>query len=234
MSADGSGEGNLPVQSVLEMRQKDYDNNQIIQELQNQGYSSSQIFDALNKADMREIDDGGGSEPKGQKRSAQQQSSQSPQGSSRSRGRSTRSSSRSSQGSNEELIEEIIEEKWHDLVDKLQVVIDWKERSERRLQDLETRVDEVDQSIERLQKSMGDRLEDYDDTMKDVQSDVKAMEDTFSEALPAFTENVSKMQAVLERFGASGASPSNPTEGQDESQDEDGVFEPVSGNTGDA
>jgi DNA-binding transcriptional MerR regulator len=219
MSAGESGEDNLPVQSVLEMRQKDYDNNQIIQELQDQGYSSSQIFDALNKADMREINDRGGSEPKGEQRSSQQSPARN--------GRANRGGSRSTQGSNEELIEEIIEEKWHDLVDKLQVVIDWKERSERRIQDLESRVSELDQSLERLQKSMGDRLEDYDDTMQDVQSDVKAMEDTFSEALPAFTENVSKMQALLEEMESDRVSSAEGDHGDD--GEANGGYETVSG-----
>lgn len=179
MTGEQGGAGGDPVDAVMSMREDGYDNNQIIQELQQQGYSSSDIFDALNEADMREIDDGG---------SEAQQRSQAP---------SPSSSTRTADASDEELIEEIIEEKWHDLVDKLQVVIDWKKKSEKRLSDMEDEVKSLKDSVEQVQKSVGDRLEDYDGTMKDVRRDVQAMEKTFSDALPKFTENVSEMSALL-------------------------------------
>lgn len=68
------------------------------------------------------------------------------------------------------------------------------------MSDIESKVDQLDNEVDRLQNSVGDRLESYDATMKDVKSDVSAMEDTFGEALPAFTENVSKMRELIEEL----------------------------------
>ena len=42
----------VPVNPVIAMRSQGLDNNQIIQNLQREGYSSSQIFEAMNQADM--------------------------------------------------------------------------------------------------------------------------------------------------------------------------------------
>jgi len=180
----------LPVSDVIEMRKQGQDNNQIIQALQDQGYSSSDIFDALNQADMQEMEE---------EKQQQKQQAQAPSPSSHKR----------SNASQEELIEEIIEEKWHDLVDKLQVVIDWKEQSEQRLAEMEQEVKSLRDSVEQVQKSVGDRLEDYDGTMKDVRRDVQAMEKTFSDALPKFTENVSELRAVVEAVKSDGDSSAN-------------------------
>src|SRR3989338_10085993 len=43
-SAPGS-----PLEQVMVMKQRGMDNNQIVQELERQGYNSSQIFDAMNQ-----------------------------------------------------------------------------------------------------------------------------------------------------------------------------------------
>src|SRR3989338_3417622 len=42
----------LPIDQVMVLRQRGMDNNQIIQELERQGYNSSQIFDALNQVNL--------------------------------------------------------------------------------------------------------------------------------------------------------------------------------------
>ena len=41
-----------PIDQVMVMRQRGMGNDQIIQELERQGYNSSQIFDALNQASL--------------------------------------------------------------------------------------------------------------------------------------------------------------------------------------
>ena len=41
-----------PIEQIMVLKQQGMDNNQIIQELESQGYNSSQIFDALNQANI--------------------------------------------------------------------------------------------------------------------------------------------------------------------------------------
>ena len=43
----------VPTDLVIQMKQQGMSNNQIIQNLQGNGYSSSQIFDAMNQADVK-------------------------------------------------------------------------------------------------------------------------------------------------------------------------------------
>ena len=47
------GAKGTPLDLVIQMRQNGSTNDQIIQDLQKQGYSSSQIFDAMNQADVK-------------------------------------------------------------------------------------------------------------------------------------------------------------------------------------
>lgn len=180
MSPNQSDGQSLPVDEVISMRDDGYDNNEIIQALQDDGYSSSAIFDALNEADMAEIDDDMGPAPSAGDMGGGEQGSA------------------EDDVTNEELIEEIIEEKWHTLTDDLKKVIEWKDRSEQRLQDMEEEIKSLKDSMQEVQNSVGNRLEDYDATMRDVQEDVHAMENAFSDALPKFTENVSEMRSLIE------------------------------------
>src|SRR3989338_4524744 len=52
-SAPGS-----PIEQVMVMKQRGMDNNQIVRELERQGYNSSQIFDAMNQMNISGADMG--------------------------------------------------------------------------------------------------------------------------------------------------------------------------------
>ena len=43
----------VPTDLVIQMRQQGLSNDQVIQNLQSQGYTSSQVFDAMNQADVK-------------------------------------------------------------------------------------------------------------------------------------------------------------------------------------
>lgn len=169
-------EQELPVQAVLDMREKGYDNNKIIQELQTQGYDSSSIFDALNHADMEamsEDDDMDFMED------------------------STSKSEKDTSVTDEELIEQVIQEKWDDLVSDLEQIADWKADTDNQLERIQGRMDSIEKQMSQVQDALTDKLGEYDSTMKEVGSDVKAMEDVFSDVLPEFKENVAQLQDVV-------------------------------------
>ncbi|RME52679.1 hypothetical protein D6783_04060, partial [Candidatus Woesearchaeota archaeon] len=48
----GGSDGALPVQRIRVMREQGLTNNQIVQALQRDGFSTSQIFDAMNQLDI--------------------------------------------------------------------------------------------------------------------------------------------------------------------------------------
>ncbi|MBW2963814.1 hypothetical protein KY306_03540, partial [Candidatus Woesearchaeota archaeon] len=45
----------LPVNQVLQMRQQGYSDNQIVQYLQRQGFTSQQVYDAMSQADFSKL-----------------------------------------------------------------------------------------------------------------------------------------------------------------------------------
>lgn len=169
-----------PVEKVLVMKQQGYDNSQIVQILQRDGYSSAQVFDAINQVELRS-----GAPVMGNPTIplSQQQQFLSD-----------------SQTSVEEYVETIIDEKWTELEKDIQKIIDWKNRSEQRINDLAARVDDLKERFEKVQTAMLGKLSDYDKTMQDVGADLKAMEKVFSKVLPEFTENVRQLSEVTDKI----------------------------------
>lgn len=176
-----------PVEKVLVMRQQGYDNSQVVQILQRDGYSSAQIFDALNQVELRS-----GAPVPGNPTIPGPQQQQFGQ---------------DQQASIEEYVETIIDEKWTELEKDIQKIVDWKNRSEQRLVELAQRVDDLKDRFEKLQSSILGKVGEYDKTMQDVGADLKAMERVFSKVLPQFTENVKQLSEISEQMqGRTGAS----------------------------
>ncbi len=169
-----------PVEKVLVMKQQGYDNSQIVQILQRDGYSSAQVFDAINQVELRSGAPvmGNPTIPLGQ-----QQQFMSEQ-----------------QASVEEYVETIIDEKWTELEKDIQKIIDWKNKSEQRMNDLSGRVDDLRERFEKVQAAMLGKLGDYDKTMQDVSADLKAMERVFSKVLPTFTDNVKQLSDITDKM----------------------------------
>jgi DNA-directed RNA polymerase beta' subunit len=176
-----------PVDKVMVMRQQGYDNSQIVQILQRDGYTSAQVFDALNQVELRS---GGPVAGNPTIPLAQQQQYLTEQ-----------------QASIEEYVETIIDEKWTELEKDIQKIIDWKNRSEQRVNDLANQVADLKERFEKLQDTLLGKVGEYDRTMQDVGADLKAMERVFSKVLPHFTENVKQLSEITEKLKDSQASP---------------------------
>jgi hypothetical protein len=169
-----------PVDKVMVMRQQGYDNSQIVQILQRDGYTSAQVFDAINQVELRS-----GSPIAGNPTmpAAQQHEYMTEQ-----------------QASMEEYVETIIDEKWTELEKDIQKIIDWKNRSEQRMNELSTQVTDLRERFDKLQDTILGKVGDYDRTMQDVGADLKAMERVFSKVLPHFTENVKQLSEITEKL----------------------------------
>lgn len=165
-------DGSLPVKQVREMRAQGLDNNQIIQTLQREGFNSTDIFDALNQADMPV-----------------------PQESQSSTQNTGQRVDRSDVG-NEELIEAMIDEKWNDLMNDINQVIEWKKQAESKLNGMEQQFNNLKQEFDKVHHALISKVEQYDNNITQVGADVKAMEQVFSKVLPMFTENVKELSRI--------------------------------------
>ena len=181
-------QGNVPSESVQNMRQQGRSNNQIIQELQNQGYNSQQIFDAMNVSEPTNIPGGpieqgmpGGQEmpaPGGMEPMAEQ-----IVGGDRER--------------IEEMAEAIIDEKWEELVKSINKVIEWKEKMEGRITQVEQELKDTKTSFDQLHNSIIGKINEYDKNIVNVGTEVKAMGKVFEKVMPTFTENISELKRIV-------------------------------------
>lgn len=199
-----------PINDIFQMRQQGLSNNQIIQNLQRQGYSNTQIFDAMNQADTKMAVEGvqpGFMQQENQsqqlftdlpadipQQQQQEQRMHNPQFSLDS------SVSQDSQVKIEELIEAIIEEKWSELVRDVNKIVEWKNKVESRLAEIEIKLDSLKDSYSDLNKAVISKVNDYDKHILEIGSDIKAMEKVFSKVLPAFTDNVNELSRITNKI----------------------------------
>lgn len=203
-SKSGLAEGpDVPIDQVAAMKAQGYSNNQIIQTLQRDGYTSSQIFDAMSQAEMSE------------NTTMQQDNiqpiqpmhpySEIPQQPSTSMGDMGSGMMMAGLGgsSNEELIEAIIDEKWNELVKDINKVIEWKQKADAKLQVMEQRINDLKDQFDKLHQAIIGKIGEYDKNMLNVSTEMQAMEKVFSKVLPTFMDNVNELARITDNMKSS-------------------------------
>ena len=170
----------VPIDRILNMRQQMTDN-QIIQILQREGYSSSQIFDAINQADLTSKTPESPYPPE-QMEYPQQPVYEEPK------------------EKIEELVEIIIDEKWNELVKDINKIIEWKDKIEKEIIDLNKKNQNLQMNLDCLKKSVLSKISQYDKGISGVGTSIKAMETAFSKVLPTFTENVNELNRITKKM----------------------------------
>lgn len=170
-------------------------NNQIIAALQRQGYNTNQILDAMNQADIRmqtrrPFDVEGGKMPE---QNIPGQGMQFPAG-----GEFAPLEGSAGTERIEEIAEAIIEEKWTDLMENINRIIEWKEKTETRITQLESVMRSMKDDFDKIHTSVLERVTDYDKHITDVGTEVKALEKVFQKVLPGFIENVAELSRITE------------------------------------
>jgi len=212
----------IPVNQVIGMKDQGLSNNQIIQSLQRDGYSSSQIFEAMNQVDMKpasvnNVSSQGASDTNASMDAEfnQNQSQGQPQGQSqpfdyaspqtnfvqpRATPMANAGNISSKQMEVEELVESIIEEKWEELAKDINRIIGWKNKVESKLSGIEQDFASLKEDFDKLHNAVIGKIGEYDKNILNVGAEVKAMEKVFSKVLPVFTENVSELSRISSSF----------------------------------
>ena len=182
------------------MRARGFDNNQIVQALQRNGYSSTQIFDALNQADLVS-----GAGMPGEPPSFM--SAQVPPSPSGMDGQDMGQDYGEGGGAGvtgvtneeiEELVESIIDEKWNELAKDINKIVEWKNDVDSRIAKIEQRIDSIKDDFDKLHQAIIGKVGDYDRNILEVGAEIKAMEKVFSKVLPIFTENVNDLNRITQ------------------------------------
>jgi hypothetical protein len=189
----------LPVDQVRAMRSRGFDNNQIVQALQRNGYSSTQIFDALNQADLVSGAGMPGEPPSFM--SAQAPLPPSMDGQDTGQGYDEGGGVGVAGVTNEEieeLVESIIDEKWNELAKDINKIVEWKNDVDMRIAKIEQRIDSIKDDFDKLHQAIIGKVGDYDRNILEVGAEIKAMEKVFSKVLPIFTENVNELNRITQ------------------------------------
>ena len=179
----------LPVDRILQMRQQGLNNDQIVQSLQREGYTSDQIFEAMNQADIKgnietvapeDLDTTG---YEGMAEAAPHPASgygSQPYG----------------PGYSEEMVETMIEEKYNEMAKEFSRVNEWKERTDERLARIEQNILDLRDEFQKLHTALIGKIAEYDQNILNVGTEIKAMEKVFQKVLPTFTQNINELSRI--------------------------------------
>lgn len=181
-----------PLVAVKSLKEQGMSDNQVLQTLQKEGYSTVDILDAIELVKNSGMPFAGGHmiDPQNpmtfNPQSANQYGAQpAPAGES---------------DEIESLIEQVIAEKW-DVLDKhIQRLNEWKERTDQRMTALEQQIIDLKQEFSLLQKAVIGKVGEYDKNVLEVSTQLGAMEKAFSQILPQFVQNINELNRVADRF----------------------------------
>lgn len=158
-----------PTDLVIGYREQGYDDDTIMQGLQQQGYSPQQINDAFNQANQKNQAVAG--PVTGMER----------------------------QEDTEAIVESLIEEKWTELQSKLNNLNEWKEKVDTQLIRFEQEITLLKENFDKLHEGILGKISEYDANLKDVGSSVKAMDEVFKRVLPSLTDSVNKLSRIANK-----------------------------------
>ena len=168
------------IDQIVSWKKQGYSEDSIMQYLQTQGYSDSDIFAALNQAKIIV------SKPQQDvKQQSQQQDRVNKEGSDEDNNVDT-----------EELIEQIIDEKWQDISEDIKKITDWKSGIESSISRMDERLKAVENRLDLLYKSLIEKIADYDKHISTVAGELKAVEKAFSSFLPEFNKTISNLKQI--------------------------------------
>jgi len=191
----------IPLDKVINLRSQGFTNPQIVEALQREGYRTDQIYNAINQSDLK-----AGIEPAMQANPASQAGQapvQMPPLASPENNPLPVYSSEEPGSENErieEIAEAIIDEKWKELTKNIDRIIEWKDKTETRMTEIEKSFDEIKKSFDSLHNAILGKVSEYDQNIVNLGAEISAMEKVFQKLLPTFTENVNQLSRITEQM----------------------------------
>ncbi|MCD6590211.1 hypothetical protein J7K74_03440 [Candidatus Woesearchaeota archaeon] len=163
------------IDQIVEWKKQGYSDDSIMQYLQSQGYSDSDIFTALNQASQR---------------------LQPAQGVEKEKKEEPQEEKQVDEVDTEELIEAIIDEKWQEISQDIKKIVEWKSGIESSIARLDERLKSVEQRLESLYKNIISRVTEYDKHIAIVGGELKAMEQAMSSFLPELNKAIQELKSL--------------------------------------
>ena len=201
-----SEKSHTPTNQVLELKQKGLTNDQIMQSLQKDGFTSKQVFDAMSQADIKKGVETAQhniqkesvtkinkiSKPPLPKPDIEPPAYNPP--------KIHKTEEHTTSDKIEQVAEAIIDEKWNKLVKNINKIIEWKTKMDEKISKIEEDTENLKENFNKLHKAIISKIEDYDKNLSDVGSEIKAMSEVFKQILPTFTENVNALSRITKKL----------------------------------
>jgi prefoldin subunit 5 len=174
-----------PTDSVIAMQQQGLSNNQIIEYLQRQGYAPEQVFEAMNQASV--------------KGNIENNFSQNPPLNNPPPSNSFQTDEVNFSNDSEKIeriAEAIIEEKWNELTKHITKIIDWKDKTESKINKIEQEFTDLKKNFDSLHNSILGKVSEYDNNIINLGVEIKAMEKVFQKILPTLTDSVNELSRI--------------------------------------
>ncbi|MFP4403118.1 MAG: hypothetical protein ACLFPJ_02095 [Candidatus Woesearchaeota archaeon] len=211
-----------PIDKILTMRQQGLTNNQIIQSLQKNGYDSNVILEAMNQSDIKQgIEEQAPQNYENPENISNQMQFQQQDDNMEQQNNLNQQMSNIAQNIDtpqnlpdfnvnsvekisieriEEIAEAIIDEKWNEIVRSINKIIDWKERTEEKINRIDQKFIELRKDFEGLNHGVLGKIDDYDKNIGDLGVEIKAMEKVFQKIIPSLTENVHSLEKITNKM----------------------------------
>lgn len=98
----------------------------------------------------------------------------------------------------EMIAEAIIDEKWKELTNHINKIIEWKEHTESKIDHMEQEMADMKKNFDTLHGAILGKVNEYDKNMVDLGVEIKAMEKVFQKVLPTLTESVGELSKISE------------------------------------
>ena len=192
-----------PTEQVLSMQQQGMSQEQIVQNLKNQGYNSSQIFDAMNQASAKggvgaPAPPGPGGPPPPPPPGGGAMPPPPPPG-----GAMMPAPGAPAEAGGErfeEIAESIVDEKFKEFEEEFKKVKAKQDANSEIIAKLQQSVTDLKSGMDNLHKAIVSKIGEYDQNLLSVGTEIKAMEKVFSKVLPTFTENINELARVTNKM----------------------------------
>ncbi|MEK6839623.1 MAG: hypothetical protein AABX72_01670 [Nanoarchaeota archaeon] len=199
------------IEQVMQLMEQGYQGNDILSKLQEQGFSSAEVQDALSQAQTKASVESNETmipppppmpqmQPSLLNREAQRpidftpsrQEIQSPQ--------QFEMATRNVEEKIEEVAEAIIEEKWRRVMEDMGDLSNWKEKVKTEIISIKQEVLRLENRFDGMQQAILGRVKEYDKQVEDVGTDVKALEKLLQSILKPLSDNVKELKRVTEKL----------------------------------
>lgn len=213
-----------PVEKVEQLRRRGLTKDEIIKDLESEGYNYQQIYDAFDQVDLK---DNVKSYPQYQYSGEEQDSrieqleEAAPSPSSKpnkdvkfskpsrddnfqdfrpSQPLPQQRIQKTNQEEIEALIESIVKEKWDDMVGEIGDLSLWKESVRNDISSLKQGLLRLENRFQSLQQTIIGKVQDYNKSIQEVGSDLNALEDVLKKIITPLSVNVKELNKITEEL----------------------------------